>query len=71
MLNKLIQLNRVTEGGMGAEPQVLGYWVTSNPCKRKKMRKVRNFFRHFFTTFWQLQTVFFNFQNYGVFVWLN
>ena len=46
---------------------VLGMLPFSVPCKRKK---VRNFLRHFLTTFWQLQMAFFDFRNYGVFVWL-
>ena len=31
---------------------------------------MRNFLRHFLTTFWQLRTAFFDFRNYDIFVWL-
>ena len=44
-------------------------WL-SVPCKRKKVRILRNFLRHFLTNFWQLRMAFFDFRNYGVFVWL-
>ena len=44
--------------------------TTSVPCKGKKVRIVRIFLRHFLTTFRQLRVAFFDFQNYGVFVWL-
>ena len=32
------------------------------PCKCKKVRLVRNFLRHFLTTFWKLQTAFLIFE---------
>ena len=36
----------------------------------QKSANSAKFLRHFLTTFWQLQTAFFDFQNYGIFVWL-
>ena len=45
------------------------YFICSVSCKRKKVRIVQNFLRHFFTTFWSLRMAFL-FQNYEVFVWL-